>query len=101
MVAPALHYLRVACTNYSEGVVVESRDSTAGRKNPYTNCSEGVVVESRDSAAGRKNPYTNYSEGVVLESRDSAAGRKNPYTSFLHQGKTVCPRYFRFLHAIA
>ena len=43
---------------------------------------------------------TNQSEDVVVESRHVAKGRKHSYSNYIHQGKPVCPRMFRFLHVV-
>ncbi len=49
---------------------------------------------------GQISACTNHSDGVVVESRHTAAGRKKIYSNYIHQGKPVCPRFFRFLHAV-
>ncbi len=49
---------------------------------------------------GQISACSNQSEDVVVESRHVATGRKHCYSSYIHQGKPVCPRMFRFLHAV-
>ncbi len=49
---------------------------------------------------GQISACTNQSEDVVVESRHVAKGRKHSYSNYIHQGKPVCPRMFRFLHVV-
>ena len=63
-------------------------------------CNELSHDELDMALLGQISACTNRSDGVVVESRHVAAGRKNSYSSYVHQGKPVCTRFFRFIHFV-
>ncbi len=75
--------------------------TTCGCKLYGKPCSEHfklTITEISDAQrASQISACSNQSEDVVVESRHVATGRKR---SYIHQGKPVCPRMFRFLHAV-